>query len=139
MSKSFVLDAWAFLALLQKEEPAASRIRRLLLEAEGQKVKLYLSIVNLGEIYYRVGRIKGRKEAEETLRSLSRLSMTILSATDEIVLAAAALKMEFPISYADAFAAAEAKQHNAVLVTGDPELFQLRGLIKIERLKRRSR
>ena len=137
MSKAFVLDAWAFLALLQKEEPAASRVRRLLQEGMSQKVKLYLSIVNLGEIYYRVGRIKGRSEAEETLKTLSRLSITILPATDTIVMAAAALKMEFPISYADAFAAAEAKQQDAVLVTGDPELFQLRGFIKVEKLKRR--
>ena len=136
MSKAFVLDAWAFLALLQKEEPAASRVRRLLQEGMSQKVKLYLSIVNLGEIYYRVGRIKGRSEAEETLKTLSRLSITILPATDTIVMAAAALKMEFPISYADAFAAAEAKQQDAVLVTGDPELFQLRGFIKVEKLKR---
>ena len=30
MSTSFVLDAWAILALLQKEEPAASRVLQLL-------------------------------------------------------------------------------------------------------------
>lgn len=139
MSRLFILDAWAFLALLQKEEPAASRIRKLLQEAMSQRVKLFLSIVNLGEIYYRVGRVKGRREAEETLKTISRLSITILPATDAIVMAAAALKMEFPISYADAFAAAEAKQQDAVLVTGDPELFQLQGFIKIEELKRHRR
>lgn len=136
MTKVFVLDAWAFLAFFQKEEPAASRMRRLLQQGMSEKVRLCLSIVNLGEVYYRVGRVKGRVEADQTLETLSRLSITILSATDEIVLAAAALKMQFPISYADAFAAAEAKQHNAVLVTGDPELFQLQGFVKIEKLKR---
>ncbi|MBN1103360.1 MAG: PIN domain-containing protein [Deltaproteobacteria bacterium] len=88
------------------------------------------------QLLSRKRRVKGRVEADQTLKTLSRLSITILSATDEIVLAAAALKVQFPISYADAFAAAEAKQHNAVLVTGDPGLFQLQGFVKIEKLKR---
>jgi predicted nucleic acid-binding protein len=137
MIKPFVLDAWAFLALLQKEEPAASRVRKLLNAAGRQEVELYLSIINLGEIYYRIGRAKGRDEADDTLKTISRLSLTILPSTDTTVLAAAALKIEFAISYADAFAATEAKQLDAVLVTGDPELFQLSGYIKIEKLKRR--
>ncbi|MEW6663775.1 MAG: hypothetical protein AB1512_00970 [Thermodesulfobacteriota bacterium] len=51
-------------------------------------------------------------------------------------MAAASLKIGFAISYADAFAAAETKQQDAILVTGDPELFKLQGFIKIEKLKR---
>ncbi len=44
------------LAFLQAEEPAAMRVRQLLFEAQSQKANLYISIINLGEIYYRVGR-----------------------------------------------------------------------------------
>ena len=40
------------------------------------------------------------------------------------------------ISYADAFAAATAETTSAILVTGDPELEQLRKQIKIEKLHR---
>ena len=36
MNPSFVLDAWAILALLQKEEPAASRVLQLLQESDVQ-------------------------------------------------------------------------------------------------------
>jgi predicted nucleic acid-binding protein len=136
MITAYLLDAWAFLALLQREDPAASRVRSLLQEAELQKVKLYLSIINLGEIYYSIGKAKGRGEAEGTLKTVQRLPITILPATDKTVLAAAALKMDYAISYADAFAAAEAKRRGFTLVTGDPELFQLQGVIKIEKLKR---
>jgi predicted nucleic acid-binding protein len=139
MNPAYLLDAWAFLALLQKEEPAASRVHELLQEAEFQKSKLFLSIINLGEIYYSLGKAKGRQEADETLNTFYRLPITILPATDKSVLAAAALKMDYTISYAGAFAAAEAKQRGVILVTGDPELFQLQGVIKIEKLKRRSR
>jgi len=136
MTTSFVLDAWAILALLQKEEPAASRVLQLLQEANTQGFKLYVSIINLGEVYYRIGRIKGRKEADETLKSLYQLPVTILPATDQIVLEAASLKMELAISYADAFAAAETQRLKATLVTGDPELISLKGVIQIEKLKR---
>jgi uncharacterized protein len=136
MTTAYLLDAWAFLALLQREEPAASRVYKLLQEAEVQQSKLFLSIINLGEIYYNLGKAKGRPEADETLKTIYRLPITILPATDELVLAAAALKMDYAISYADAFAAAEAKRRGFTLVTGDPELFQLQNDIKIEQLKR---
>ena len=65
MSRVFVLDAWAFVALLQKEEPAASRVRRLLQDAGSQMVKIYLSIINLGEIYYSLGKAKGRGQPRQ--------------------------------------------------------------------------
>ena len=70
MSKSYLFDAWAFLALLQKEEPAASRVRKLLQEGLDRKVDLFISIINIGEIYYRIGKEKGRNEAEATLKNI---------------------------------------------------------------------
>ncbi len=97
MNTTFVLDAWAILALLQKEEPAASRVLQLLQEANRQVLKLYISIINLGEVYYRIGRVKGKKEADETLKSLYQLPITILPATDQVVLEAASLKMKLGI------------------------------------------
>jgi uncharacterized protein len=139
MSTTFVLDAWAILALLQKEEPAASRVLQLFQESDVKKHKLYVSIINLGEVYYRIGRVKGKKEADETLKSLYQLPVTILPATDQIVLEAATLKMELSISYADAFAAAETRRLKATLVTGDPELVELKGVIRIEKLKRKGK
>jgi ribonuclease VapC len=138
MNELLVLDAWAILAFLQKEEPAASRVLQILQEADRRKLKLNISIINLGEVYYRIGRVKGRKEAEETLKSLYKLPLQVLPATDQIVLEAAALKMEWAISYADAFAAAEARRLNGTLVTGDPELLQMKGVFRVEKLKRKE-
>ena len=139
MTSSFVLDAWAILAMLQKEEPAASHVFQILQESEKKKHKSYISIINLGEVYYRVGRVKGKKEADETLKSLYQLPVTVLPATDLIVLEAASLKMVLAISYADAFAVAEAQHRMATLVTGDPELVALKGIIRIENLRRRGK
>ena len=44
---------------------------------------------------------------------------------DELLRGAAAFKANYPISYADSFAAAMAVMHNAVLLTGNPEFKKL--------------
>jgi PIN domain nuclease of toxin-antitoxin system len=67
MKGRFVLDAWTVLALLQKEELAALRVKRLLEDAEESNIELFISIINLGEVIYRIGKIKGENEAQETL------------------------------------------------------------------------
>ena len=139
MNSRFVFDAWTFLALLQGEEPAASRVGQLLRQAENQEIALFASIINLGEVYYRVGRVKGLREAEETVRDIRRLPLTILAATEDDVWAAARLKMEHAISYADAFAAAAARRLAAVLITGDPELARLQDYLQIEKLDQSAR
>ncbi len=136
MSEPYVLDAWALLALLQSEEPAASRVKQLLLEADRQQITLQLSIVNLGEVYYRVGRRSDRATAVDTLKDIRRLALTIVPVSDELVFAAADFKMVYAISYADAFAAALASRTGATLVSGDPEFDLLQGRIKLEKLHR---
>ena len=60
MKRRFVLDAWAMLALLQMEEPAASRVKMLLEEGEAGNIKLFVSIINFGEVVYRVGKVQPR-------------------------------------------------------------------------------
>jgi predicted nucleic acid-binding protein len=135
-NRRFVTDAWAILAFLQKEEPAASRVKQLLEEAKQKKVEVFLSVINLGEVYYRVGKTKGEKEAEETLEEIHNLPISILSVDEKRVIEAGKFKMRYPISYADAFAAAASYALSATLLTGDPELFLLQHEIDIEKLYR---
>jgi len=139
MKPRYVLDAWAVLALLQKEEPAASRVKQLMTEAQEGGVELFISIINLGEVYYRTGKVKGERAAEETLDTIRCLSLTVVPATEETVFTAARFKMHYAISYADAFAVATTEDLDATLVTGDPELEQLKYQIQIEKLERTSR
>jgi len=138
MSTSYVLDAWSLLALLQSEEPAATRVRELLQAAQEQRAQLLVSVINLGEVFYRVGRLKGQQEAEETLNLIRRLPLRILSVGDEAVMVAARLKIDYTLSYADAFAIASGQQWEAVVVTGDPELKALQGVVRMEMLQRRG-
>jgi predicted nucleic acid-binding protein len=52
---------------------------------------------------------------------------------EELLLSAASIKASFPLSYADAFAAATAQIHDAVLLTGDPEFkaLEAKGIISV--------
>jgi predicted nucleic acid-binding protein len=86
-----------------------------------------------------VGKAKGHDEAWKTLDQIRALSLTVLPASDEAALAAVGFKIDYAISYADAFAAAAAEEHRATLVTGDPELEHLQDRIPIERLFRADR
>lgn len=137
MNEAYVLDAWAYLAFLQQEEPAGLRVRQLIQDAQNQTIRLFTSIINLGEVYYRIGKTNGQGLADETLAGLIRLPITILSAEDEAVWAAARLKINHAISYADAFAVATARQLDAILVTGDLELLKFEGHLRLEKLFRR--
>jgi predicted nucleic acid-binding protein len=138
MRTRFVLDAWAILALLQGEEPAASRVKELLEEASRGQLELSISVINLGEVIYRIGKEKGENEAYATLDQLRRLPMTVLPANEEAVFAAVEFKIHHPLSYADAFAAAAAEALDATLVSGDPELVHLESKLAIEKLSRRE-
>ena len=111
-----VLDAWAVLALLDGSEPAATEVDRLL-----EQERPAMSWINLGEVFYVLHRRHGERAAAETVRDL-RTSVDALGPSPDLVIAAARLKATFPLSYADAFAAATAIDRSATLWTGDPEL-----------------
>ncbi len=136
MTAKYLLDSWAVLAYLKKENPADQRVLELLEKARHGKVLLFLSVINLGEIYYIVGRARGEDTAQYILEEIKQLPVEILPVDETDVLAAARWKMQYPMAYADAFAASAAQDLQAVLLTGDPELLALKNLLEIEILER---
>jgi ribonuclease VapC len=127
----YILDSFAVLALLEGENGTA-RVQAILEMAEQRIAQVYLSLINLGEILYITERERGLVLAQKTLVAIEQFPLEILSVTRERVLAAAHLKAHFPISYADAFAAAAAQEFRGTLVTGDPEFVHTEKLIYIE-------
>lgn len=87
-------------------------------------------------MFYTIGKRKGEQAAEETLEELHQLPMTIVPPEPTIVIKAARLKMHHPLSYADAFAVVTAQHLKGTLMTGDPEILQLKGIVSVTRLKR---
>ncbi len=119
-TRAYILDSYAVLAYLAAE-PGGDRVRELLEAARDRKCHLYMSVVNLGEVIYIIERERGLPRAQETLARIDELSISMVDVDRSLALAAAHLKTECPIAYADCFAAALAQSKNASLITGDPE------------------
>ena len=131
MKNAKLLDAFPLVRLFKKE-PGFERVKALLSESRRERAPLLISEINAGELYYAVARKAGVDAAEEIIADLSAIPMMLLPTTWELTLAAARLKAQWAMSYADCFAAATAIQHHAILVTGDPEFKQVEHLVKIE-------
>ena len=131
-----VLDSWALLALFE-DEPAADAVEQLLHQAVLERHRLFLSVVNWGEVYYNTMRKVSPEAAEQRAREIASLPIDIVGVGDDLHLArqAAIFKASHKMAYADCFAAALAKSKNAELITGDPEFKTLEKEIKINWLK----
>ena len=131
-----VLDSWALLALL-KGEPAAGKVEILLNKASAKSIRLLLSVINWGEVYYIIARAGSLQTAEAVMQKIAVLPVEIVPVGDDLLIArqAAIYKATKNMSYADCFAAALAKTRRAQLVTGDSEFESVKGEIKIDWLK----
>jgi ribonuclease VapC len=116
----YVFDTFAILAYFLAE-PGGERIKELLKRAEIGEISLAVSFINVGEMFYILSREQGRAKAQSVLEDLRSLSIRFYDATENRILAAARLKAEYPISYADAFAVSLAQELGTSLATGDPE------------------
>jgi predicted nucleic acid-binding protein len=128
---SKVVDSWALLAWLRDEKPAA-HVRSVLQQAEAGDIQLLMSWINAGEVYYMLARKHGAPMAEEFLTRLPSLPIRLAKPDEGAIIAAAKLKSMHRISYADAFAAALAQKEDAALITGDPELKGMSGVLEVE-------
>lgn len=128
MDTKYVLDSYAVLCYLQ-DEPEAGKVFELLQQARMGKAELFITWVNMGEVYYRVWREYSKLEAERVLDVLLAWPLNVLEADSELTIKAAAVKAENRLAYADAFAIGAALLKSAVLVTGDPEIREASGKI----------
>ena len=110
-----VLDSWALLAYL-KDEPAAGRIESGWLESGAA-----ISSINLGEVLYIRTRAIGEASARADVETIRR-RLTSVEPEWPLVTAAATIKANGGLSYADAFCIATALHLEAPLWTGDPEI-----------------
>ncbi len=134
----YVLDSFAWLAYL-RAEPGGAHVLELLdrIYEEDDDAEALMSLINLGEVLYAIEREDGPSLAVSALAELDESPIQLVGITRERVLAAAHLKANYRISYADAFAAALCEELEATLLTGDPEFRALEQRINIEWLAQR--
>ena len=126
----YVLDSFAILAYFQAE-PGGTKVKELLKQAKAGDTMTYLSLINLGEVIYTTGRKLDNDRAREILDDIMLLPIQLAEVTMARVLAAAQIKTQYPISYADAFAVALSQELKAAIVTGDPEFKQVESIVTL--------
>lgn len=88
----YVLDANALMVRFELRA-GADAVEALLISAEpGSRL---MSVVNWGEVYYNVWRMKGQEQAERTFRAIDNLPIVLIEVNRETAKLAAELKAKF--------------------------------------------
>lgn len=138
-SPLFVVDSWPVLEWLYHNEPARTLFRQRLEKASRGEIRLLISRINYGEIVYNVAGKQRRGELPENMDlDIGDLPWEVVSVDDDLVDEAAELKSLYAVSYADCFAAALARRHQAPVITGDPDFLKLQsvGVLSVDWLGR---
>jgi ribonuclease VapC len=130
VSEKLVLDSFALVSLFHRER-GWQVVQRALYDQEKARSRAVLSWINWGEFFYIVKRRVGAAKAIDALRLLEQLPIELFPIDQPLVRAAAEIKSEHALSYADAFCAATAQRLNATVLTGEPEFKSVKHLIKI--------
>lgn len=131
MTSGYLFDSHALLAFFQNET-GANIVYEILRKSRKEHIDRLVCVINLGEIIYITKRMFGDQKKIEILGRIHQLGFKMLPVPDTLVYQAAEIKAEYPISYADCFVIACAQEHNATIVTGDPEFKNVDHLVKIE-------
>jgi ribonuclease VapC len=132
--KTYILDSYAVLCLFDKKRKREKdAVVKLLEQAEKGKVGLFLSKINEGEIFYRLYKHLGPRFAlgfREDLKA-GLFPISVVPVNDKRTEAASIIKAKYPVSYADAFCIALAKETNHPAITGDPEFDSVRDFVTV--------
>ena len=116
----FVLDSYAMLAYFRNEE-GREKVEQLLNEAAADKHELYMTCINVGEVFYMAYRKDGANKAAIVWQALQQFPIHIIDVDMAVTFKAANLKAGNKLSFADCFAAVLTITKKATLITGDKE------------------
>ena len=133
-----VLDTSAIVCVLE-DEPGADVVEERLRTARAGKIHLGASCVSLVEVYYNAHQSEGKPHARQLVAVMKSWPVEFIYPDEPLCLAAGEIKALFPLSFADAFVAATARETNAVLLHKDPEFESLRGTVNLKALPYKSR
>jgi predicted nucleic acid-binding protein len=129
-----VLDSFALVSLFHRES-GWERVQAALYEQARAGTRALLNWISWGELLYVVRRRVGADGAEEMLQRVEQLPVELVAVDLALVRAAAEIKSEYAVSYADAFCVATARRVNGAVMTSDPEFRAVQHLVKVRWLR----
>ena len=132
MSKVYVLDACALIALLKNEE-GADVVAAVYKQAESSEATLIMNRVNLLEVYYGFYHSDGKEYADKIMDGIAKSIVAISEFDNDIFLIAGRLKASYSISLADSIVLAQTIVIEGELLTSDHREFDpLEGIEPID-------
>lgn len=130
--ESYILDTYAVLGYFL-DEPSAETTSEVLELARSNEIKLYMSWINVGEVYYIIQRRYDRKIAIDLIENVKAWPIELIEVSHEQVILAGDIKAKYPMSLGDSYAAALTMWVRGVLLTADEKFQQLENrMIKIK-------
>jgi predicted nucleic acid-binding protein len=133
--KDYILDANSVLRYFDPRNANDELVHSVFLQAQRDEARLFMSVINAGEVFYLLIRDAGELHALNSMRILQNL-IAIVEADLERTMEAARLKHRYKLGYADSFAASLALSLKATLVSADPDFEKLGKSLKWMRLPR---
>jgi predicted nucleic acid-binding protein len=119
---TYVLDACALIAVLN-DETGADAVTELLVQADAGVDHVFMSSIQVMEVYYDRIYVKGREYAETVLKDIFNSRIIVLTEiSQDTIREAGRFKTTYSMSFADTFAAATTKMLGATLITKDNEM-----------------
>ena len=125
-----ILDASALVAYLWKQS-GYEKVQDFLTKATDSEMRLLMTTVNLGEVYYLLLRDHGSEDADKILKIIETLPIDFVEVDMKLVKQAAIYKATKKLPYVDCFAAALAKLQKGEVITGDKEFKAVENEVKI--------
>lgn len=125
-----VLDASALITFFE-QGAGFEIVKKAMMDAVAQGRNLLMSTVNWGEVYYFFIRRYGIEKADQAIMTIGAFPIELIPADGSLAKQAALYKALQKLPYADSFAAALAKLHDAELLTGDTDFHLVEKEIRI--------
>jgi len=128
--KRYLLDTSALLTL-RDNEPGADEVAELLYQAQQGQALCFGCFMTLMEVLYRVWKDESELAGRLAYQQCLSLPIEWIHQNSPLLEKAAEIKARHPLPLADAWIAATAQLHSAILVHKDPEFAALDGLQQI--------
>jgi predicted nucleic acid-binding protein len=134
----YVFDAFALVAYF-RSEPGRERVEELLRAAVTRQDTIGMTVVNLGEVLYRIHQLRGAPASRRALLQIAQWPIVFYEIDRDLALNAAWLRAEKRLGYLDCFAAALGQALDAAVVTGDPGFRLVADEVLLDWLPQRAR
>jgi len=122
--EQFILDACAMLAYLNNEN-GAGVIGEILERGIRDEVKIFITAMDLADIFYIVLKKEGHDKALKTILLIKNLPVECVGLDEPLLMLAGEIRVQFPLTLGDALVAALAKTRKAKVITGDNDFKSL--------------